>query len=118
MAKVLWVLVNCNTIKEAEAIGKAALRKRLTSCFDIFSRHSTHYFWPPKSGKIESAKGGMLVMETMQTHFKKLEGLVKKMHSDKLPFIGSVEIGNVSTDYINWIKGELEVSKFYSDKHD
>lgn len=107
MAKILWVLVNCNTVKEANFIGKSALKKRLTSCFDIFPRLATYYFWPPKSGKIENAKGCLLVMETLQTHFKKLEKIVKKIHSDKLPFIGSIDIGNVSPDYYKWVKGEL-----------
>ena len=107
MAKLLWILVNCNTLKEADTIGKTALRHRLTSCFDIFPRQATNYFWPPKSGKIETSKGCLLVMETMQTHFKKLDKLARKMHSDKLPFIGSIEVGNVRSEYIRWVKGEL-----------
>lgn len=106
MAKILWVLVNCNSVEEADDIGKAALKQRLTSCFDIFPRLATYYFWPPKSGKIETAKGCLLVMETVQAHFKKLEKLVRKMHSDKLPFIGSIEI-DVHPNYSKWVKGEL-----------
>jgi uncharacterized protein involved in tolerance to divalent cations len=105
--KIIWVLVNCPKIKEAEVIGGEALRRRLVSCFDIFSRRMTRYFWPPKSGKIETAKGCLLVLETMPKYFKKLEKLIKQKHSDKLPFIGSITIGNVRPGYIKWMKGEL-----------
>jgi len=56
---------------------------------------------------IKTAKGCLLVMETLPRHFEKLEKLVKQMHSDKLPFIGSIEIDNVHAKYRQWLKGEL-----------
>ena len=105
--KILWVLVNCNTVKEADAIGKRVLRRRFASCFDIFPRSAARYFWPPKSGKIETAKGCLLVLETLPRYFKKIEKKVKRMHSDALPFIGSIEIGNVDQKYLTWMRGEL-----------
>lgn len=105
--KILWVLVNCNTIKEADAIGKEMLRRRLASCFDIFPRLAARYFWPPGSGKIETAKGCLLILETLPRYFKRIEKTVSRMYSDTLPFIGSVEIGNVSPRYAEWMRGEL-----------
>ncbi len=105
--KVLWVLVNCNTFKEASAIGSMVLRKRLIACFDIFPRLAAHYFWPPKSGKVETATGCLLVLETLPGRFKKLSQLVRKHHSDSLPFVGSIEISNVHGEYVRWLRGEL-----------
>ena len=105
--KILWVLVNCNTVREADTIGKAVLRRRFVSCFDIFPRLAAQYFWPPKAGKIETAKGCLLVLETLPKYFKKVEKTVSGMHSDTLPFIGSVEIGNVHPKYLQWMRGEL-----------
>lgn len=106
--KIIWVLVNCNTVKEAKTIGWAVLKKRFCSCYDVISRLQTSYFWPPKSGKIESAKGCTLILETLPAYFKRIDKLVKKLHSDKLPFIGSVEINNVSPAYKKWLKNELK----------
>lgn len=105
--KILWVLVNCNTVKEADAIGKKILQKRFASCFDIFPRFAARYFWPPKAGKIETAKGCLLVLETLPRYFKRIEKAVSRMHSDTLPFIGSIEIGNTHTKYVRWMRGEL-----------
>jgi len=105
--KIIWVLVNCNSNKEADKIGKEALQHRIADCFDIFPRLKSAYFWPPKSDKLETAKGVLLILETLPKYFKKLEKLIKKLHSDKLPFIGSIEINNIHPDFVKWMKGEL-----------
>ena len=104
--KIIWVLVNCNTVKEATDIGNKSLEERSAACFDIFPRLLARYFWPPKSGKIETAKGCLLVIETLPKNFKKTERIVKKMHSDELPFIGSINIDNVGARYMKWLRGE------------
>ena len=65
MKKIIWVLVNCNSVKKADYIGKALLKKRLASCYDIFLRLKAAYFWPPKSGRIETSKGAVLAVETL-----------------------------------------------------
>ena len=106
--KIIWVLVNCNTESEANKIGRKVLEQRLIACFDIFPRSKTVYFWPPKSNKTATAKGAWLALETLPKYFKKIEKIIKKLHSDKLPFIGSIEIDNVHPDFLDWIKGELK----------
>ncbi len=107
--KVIWILINCNSIKEAKLIGKDILKKRLSSCFDIIPRHSTSYYWPPKSGKIETNKrAALLILETFKSKYNSVTKEVKKLHSDKLPFIGFIEIKDISKDYIDWMKGELK----------
>lgn len=109
MSQVIWVLVNCNSIKEAQSIGRVALKKRLSSCFDIFSRYSTSYFWPPKTKKIETSKRAvLLVLESFEEKYKSIVKEVKKLHTDELPFIGFIEIKGVSKDYINWMREELK----------
>lgn len=105
--KILLVLVNCNSVKEAETIGQKALQKRLVACFDVFSRLMAYYFWPPKSGRIEKSRGCLLVLETLPPHFKELKKIILKTHSDQLPFIGAIDIKNVSLKYWRWLKGEL-----------
>ena len=104
----IWVLVNCNADEEGEKIGRAILGKRLGSCFDIFPRKLTEYFWPPKSDKIEKTGGCLLVIETLIDEYQDINSQVKKLHSDKLPFIGYIEIKGVSQEYLKWLKGEIK----------
>ena len=105
---ILWVLVNCNSAEEAERIGDRALTTHLAACFHIFPRALTRYFWPPKSGTVEQGAGALLVLETLPKHFRELEQLVTELHSDELPFIGSLDIANVRSEYANWLSGELK----------
>jgi len=107
MPQVIWVLVNCNSIKEAKLIGMKILKKRLISCFDVIPRQIAVYFWPPKTGKIETSKGGTLILETFKSKYNSIVKEVKKLHSDKLPFIGYLEIKGINKNYIKWIKGEI-----------
>jgi uncharacterized protein involved in tolerance to divalent cations len=107
MNEAIWVLVNCNSKKEAEEIGRKILRKRYCSCFDIIPRYLAVYFWPPKSGKIEKSKGAILTLETFRGKYNSIKKEVKKLHSDKFPFIGFLEIRGLDKEYIKWVEGEL-----------
>jgi len=110
MNQAILVLVNCNSKKEAEKIGRKILEKRFCSCFDIIPRYLAVFYWPPKSGKIESIKGATLVLETFIEKYNLIKKEIKKLHSDKLPFIGFTEIKGLDKEYINWIKGEIKNS--------
>ena len=106
--KLLWLLVNCHSVTEAKKIGEVALKKRLTSCYDIFPRSLTRYFWPPKTGRIASARGCLLIIATLPKHLKKLQKLVQSKHSDRVPFVGTVEIKNINPDYYKWLLSEIK----------
>ncbi|MBI4136226.1 MAG: divalent-cation tolerance protein CutA [Candidatus Vogelbacteria bacterium] len=108
MEQHIWVLVNCNSSEEAEKIGRAILETRLGVCFDIFSRELSAYFWPAKSGRIETTKGALLIIETFKNHYASLKDRVKKMHSDELPFIAYLNIEGADEEFQAWMKGELE----------
>lgn len=107
MHQPIWILINCNSTKEAEFIGNKILKKRFASCFDIIPRHLAVYWWPPKSGKIETSKGATLILETFKEKYNSVVKEAKKLHSDKLPFVGFIEIKGVEKAYINWVKGEI-----------
>jgi len=109
MSRILWVLINCNSSVEAGRIGRAMLKKRLAACYDIFPRQKTAYFWPPRSGKITTGKGALLVLETLPAKQTAIRQLVVKLHSDQLPFIGSLAIA-VDRQYQRWVGQEITKS--------
>jgi len=104
----IWILVNCNSDDEGKRIGRVILKKRLAGCFDIFPRKLAEYFWPPKSGKVEKARGCLLVIETLENKYKEVAKEVKRLHGDQLPFIGYIEIKGVGGTYLNWLEGEIK----------
>jgi uncharacterized protein involved in tolerance to divalent cations len=107
MTQAIWVLINCNSKKEAEEIGRKILKKRYCSCFDIIPRYLAMYYWPPKSGRLEKSKGATLILETFKEKYNLIKKEIKKIHSDRMPFIGYIEIKGLDKDYIGWIKNEL-----------
>lgn len=108
MQKIIWVLVNSNSKKEAEKIGKAILKERLCACFGLYKKFGSTYFWPPKSNRLETNKGPLLVLETLPQYYLRVAKRVRQLHSDKVPFIGFIEINGVQKDFYNWLKGEVK----------
>jgi len=84
----------------------AALKARMCSCFDIMPRLQASYFWPPRKNKIEHTKGVMLILETVKNNVSLLRNLIKKVHSDTLPFLGVLEI-DVEQSYATWVRNEI-----------
>jgi periplasmic divalent cation tolerance protein len=121
MKEIIWVIVSCNSLKEAEKIGRVVLKQRLCACFSIIPRIKTVYFWPPrlasaneasrggpKSNKLQTSKGPLLTLETLEKNYQKISKFVRKLHSDKIPLIGQWEIEEVKEDFYNWLKREIK----------
>ena len=108
MPKIIWVLVSCNTKLEAERIGKALLQTRLAACYGIYPRIKSSYFWPPKSNRLETNKGPLLVLETLPNKYQATSKFIRKLHNDKVPFIGKVIIDEVNKDFYKWMSRELK----------
>lgn len=106
-ADVFWVLVNCNSANEAVRIGDAVLAARHAACFDVFPRTLTRYFWPPRSGERAEGAGALLVLETIETHIEAVKAVVRRHHSDQLPFIGALRMERVDQAFRQWVADEL-----------
>lgn len=107
MASVIWVLVNSNSKQEAEKIGNAILRERLCACYGLYKKFGSTYFWPPKSDSLETSRGPLLVLETLPKNYREITKRVRRLHSDKVPFIGRLKIDGVNQDFYDWLKGEV-----------
>lgn len=102
------VLINCNSTKEAEKIGKALLKERLAACIEITPISKTFYYWPPQKNKIKSGRGARLTAITFQNHINHVEHIAEKLHSDKVPFISATELVHINKSYYNWLSLELK----------
>lgn len=105
---VRQIIVSCNSASEAARLGTALLKKRMVACYDVMPRVGGGYYWPPKKGKIVKAKGALLVATTLPRHVAAAKKLIMTKHSDKVPFIGTQDIHDVSHDYYHWLTRELQ----------
>ena len=104
----IWALVNCNNSKEAKNIGKAMLEQRLGVCFDIIPRELTTYFWPPQSGKLEEAKGSLLIIETLEEKYPSIKKEIEKLETERSNLERLATIQGTDQKYQDWIREELK----------
>jgi len=104
----IWVLCNCNSEEEAEKIGNELVDTRAVACFDVLEREVSGYFWPPKANKKEKVEdGGLLVLTTFEEKYAGVVESIRKIHSDKVPFISYIKLEGLNPDYLDWMKSEI-----------
>lgn len=99
------VLVTCESIAQAEKISNVLIEKRLAGCVSMVDNVSSIYRW---EGKIEKSKEVLLLIKTHKSHFKELEIVVKENHSYANPEIVGISFDNASSEYLEWLKKEVE----------
>jgi len=93
-------MVTCASKEEARKISGQLLRKRLVACASILPKIESKFWW---KGKLDSAREILVTMKTVRSNFKKIEALIKSLHSYEVPEIIAVPIVAGSRDYLDWI---------------
>src|SRR5258705_10741806 len=95
------VLVMCGTLAEGRRIARHVVSRRLAACVNIvLSPAESFYTW---KGKLEKARGYLLVMKTAAKCLPDLEKEVKRLHS----YAGSEFVALPSTEgsaeHLSWL---------------
>lgn len=99
------VYVTCENEKEAMAMGKTLLEKKLAACVNIFPGMKSMYGW---KGEIKDSEETVLLCKTTSTRVMELMDEVKKLHSYELPAIIGFKADSGDEKYIEWIEEEIE----------
>jgi periplasmic divalent cation tolerance protein len=101
MTNKIVVLVTCESIKEAQQIGRALVEQKLVACANILHApvHST-YRW---KGKVDVAKEVLLILKSSRSSFGAIDRAIRKMHSYDVPEIIALPIVAGSRSYLDWI---------------
>ncbi len=103
MAKFCQLWLTCEDKKEASKIAKVLLKKRLIACAKQMPVTS-EFHW---QGKIDQANETLLLMESREDLFDKVEAEVAKLHSYNTFVLEAVPVSKVSKDAQKWLEGEL-----------
>jgi len=98
------LFLTCANDKEAEKIAKTLLAKRLIVCTKRFPVTSS-YLW---KGKITSGNEVLLIMESTEENFSKIEKEIAKIHSYETFVLLSSPVTKTTQKVKTWIKQELE----------
>lgn len=88
----------------AKKMAKLLLKERLIACAQIDEIDSI-FSW---ENKISNQKEFNLSMKTISSNYKKIEKLILKNHSYKVPQIIQIPIQNGFDDYLSWIDEVLK----------
>lgn len=101
--KMSIFLLTCKDSKEADKISEVLLKKRLIACAKKFPVSSS-FWW---KGKIENSNEVILILESIEANFKKVEKEVRKLHSHETFVLFSLPVSQTTTDVKNWLNKEL-----------
>ena len=101
--KLCLLFLSCKNIKEADKISGQLLKEKLIVCAKKISINSS-YLW---KNKIESAQEVLLIMDSVEENFEKINKEVKKLHSYKTYTLLLVNINKINNEALNWLKKEV-----------
>ena len=107
--QMILIYVTCADQSEAERIGKHLLNKRLTACVNVFpDAIQPFFFWPPRSGEIDSSKENVLIIKSTLDNYDKIEQEIMTIHSFDTPCIIAIPVLAVADKYWQWLQEETK----------
>lgn len=99
------IIVTCGSKPEAQKIADSLLKKKLTACANIIPGVSSRFWW---RGSLDNAAETILMLKTLKSKFRKIESVIKQLHSYDVPEIIAIPIAAGSKDYLDWIKKSVK----------
>ncbi|MCX5709908.1 MAG: divalent-cation tolerance protein CutA [Candidatus Omnitrophica bacterium] len=90
--------------KQARAIAKALISKKLAACVNIIDKVESLFWW---KGKVESAGEVLLMVKSRSEKLSKIIKTVKANHSYQVPEIISLPIKAGDAAYLRWINDSI-----------
>ncbi len=103
--KPCLLFLSCKNIEEADKISDQLLKERLISCAKRISINSS-YLW---KNNVQSAQEILLIMDSIEENFEKINEKVKKLHSYKTYTLFMVNINKVNKEAMAWYKKEINL---------
>lgn len=102
--EVLQILTTTAEKKDAEALARAVVEKRLGACAQISGPIESHYWW---NNRIETATEWTLTIKTRRDLYKPLEKMLLELHPYDQPEIIATLVGEVSPGYLKWLSEQV-----------
>ena len=94
------ITTTIESLQEAKAISHALIKEKLAGCVNIIGPIISMYEW---ENKIEEENEYKLFIKSKEKNWKKIEKIVKKMHSYSTPELSMIKIDNIHAAYDKWL---------------
>jgi periplasmic divalent cation tolerance protein len=103
-AEAIQVVTTTAEKKDADALAKAVLDKRLAACVQVSGPIDSSYWW---NGRLESAREWTVTMKTRRDLYPNLEKLLLATHPYDQPEIIATPIVEISPGYLKWLNEQV-----------
>jgi len=98
------LFLTCSDQKEADLVAEKLLQERLVACVKFIPTNS-RYWW---EGKIEGASEILLIIDSDEEKFNKIQTLLEKIHSYETFNLSMVTISKTTDGVLSWLKEEID----------
>lgn len=99
----VFVYVTCESLAQAEAIGRALVERRLAACANLVPGMRSMYWW---KGRMETSEEVVLVAKTRAELADRLTAAVRELHSYEVPCVVILPVIGGNPDFLRWIEDE------------
>ena len=103
--KMAIYFLTCKDNFEAEKISKVLLKKHLIACVKMFPVES-NFWW---KNHIDKAREVVVMFESIEENFDKIEKQVKKLSSYETYILFSIPVSKTTKGVGKWLKKELKL---------
>ena len=100
------LFLSCENIIEADKISYKLLSEKLIVCAKKIPINSS-YLW---KNKIESDDEILLIMDSIEENFEKIDKQVKKIHSYKTYNLVMTKVNKINNKSLKWLQNSLLLS--------
>ncbi len=94
------ILTTAPNLKEARAIAKSLVAKRLAACVSMKPGWLSSYRW---EGRVQTAKEVLILIKTTERQFNKIETVIRQNHSYEIPGVIAIPVHKGSKEYLSWL---------------
>ncbi|MFA6304498.1 MAG: divalent-cation tolerance protein CutA [Patescibacteria group bacterium] len=102
---MILIYTICKNPAEAKKIAGVLLKLKLIACANWWSVTST-YVW---KSKVVLNKETAMFLKTRKENYKKVEAIIKKMHSYSVPCILELDVDQRNPAYRDWVRKETRI---------
>lgn len=102
--RYIEIKTTCPNMDTTEKIANSLVANKLVSCVNIQKFEKSIYLW---NWKIEKKEEYLLTMKTRWRFFKKIEKIIKELHTYTTPEIIAIPIIKWNEEYLRWIDQSL-----------
>lgn len=102
---MILIYVSCKNKTAAKKIANVLLKLKLIACANWWQVESV-YRW---KNKIVNSHETAMYLKTRKENYKKVEAVIKKLHSYQTPCIFEIDVDKVNLKFKAWVRQETRL---------